>query len=485
MKRLTKPLVLVAAVLGTVAFAAAGWAYWTTLGSGSGAASATVGTLNAPTHVSATQPDPGISTVNLSWTASVATAPAVTPDGYFVQRDGTTDVCGTVAAPLPSSSASCEDTNVSSGNHTYTVTAEFATGSWTAVSDSSSVTVRRTPSITSAASATFTVGSAGSFTVTVTGYPAPSLSETGTLPAGVTFTAATGVLSGTPAPGTGGTYPITFIAANGVGSNATQSFTLTVNESPVITSGSSAAFTVGGAGLFTVTATGSPAPTFSRTAGTLPSSVTLSSAGVLSGTPTAGTSGTYPITITASNGIGTAATQSFTLTVNVAPSVSTTTLASATKGQTGYSQTLASTGGTGTITWSVQSGLLPTGLGLNSSTGVISGNLSGTATSQTFTVAATDTNSVAGTKSLTITVNAAPTVTTTSLASATKGQTGYSQTLASTGGTGTTTWSVQSGLLPTGLGLNSSTGVISGNVDTAATTQTFTVAATDTNSADS
>ena len=40
--------------------------------------------------------------------------------------------------------------------------------------------------------------------------------------------AATGVLSGTPAAATGGTYPITFTAQNGVGTNATQSFTLTV-----------------------------------------------------------------------------------------------------------------------------------------------------------------------------------------------------------------------------------------------------------------
>ena len=38
----------------------------------------------------------------------------------------------------------------------------------------------------------------------------------------------TATLSGTPAAGTGGTYPLTFTAVNGVGSPATQSFTLTV-----------------------------------------------------------------------------------------------------------------------------------------------------------------------------------------------------------------------------------------------------------------
>ncbi|HEV3131754.1 MAG TPA: Ig domain-containing protein, partial [Acidimicrobiales bacterium] len=82
------------------------------------------------------------------------------------------------------------------------------------------------PAITSVNHATFTKGSAGSFTVTATGYGPPTLSETGTLPAGVTLNATTGVLSGTPT--VYGTYPVTLTAANGVAPNATQGFTLTV-----------------------------------------------------------------------------------------------------------------------------------------------------------------------------------------------------------------------------------------------------------------
>ena len=39
----------------------------------------------------------------------------------------------------------------------------------------------------------------------------------------------TATLAGTPAAGTGGTYPLTITAANGVAPNATQSFTLTVD----------------------------------------------------------------------------------------------------------------------------------------------------------------------------------------------------------------------------------------------------------------
>jgi hypothetical protein len=82
------------------------------------------------------------------------------------------------------------------------------------------------PTITSANSATFRVGVAESFMVTTTGSPTPTLSESGALPSGVMFNAATGMLSGTA--GATGTYHVSFTASNGVGSNAVQSFTLTV-----------------------------------------------------------------------------------------------------------------------------------------------------------------------------------------------------------------------------------------------------------------
>ena len=88
------------------------------------------------------------------------------------------------------------------------------------------------PAITSASGATFTVGTAGTFTVTTTGSPTPSITETGALPSPVTFKDngnGTATLSGIPAAGTAGSYPITIKASNGVGTAATQSFTLTVN----------------------------------------------------------------------------------------------------------------------------------------------------------------------------------------------------------------------------------------------------------------
>ena len=113
------------------------------------------------------------------------------------------------------------------------------------------------------------------------------------------------MLSGTPGAGTDGTYPLTFTAANGVGSNATQDFTLTVSQTtapPAITSASNAKFTVGVAGSFTVTATGNPAPTLSET-GALPAGIAFNpDTGVLNGTPAAGTGGVYSITFSAANG---------------------------------------------------------------------------------------------------------------------------------------------------------------------------------------
>src|SRR6266508_2625040 len=96
------------------------------------------------------------------------------------------------------------------------------------------------PTITSAASAAFTVAAPGSFTVTATGSPTPSLSESGTVPSGVTFDPVSGILSGTPAHGTAGTYNITFTASNGVNPDAVQPFTLTVVNNPPVANAQSA-----------------------------------------------------------------------------------------------------------------------------------------------------------------------------------------------------------------------------------------------------
>ncbi len=161
------------------------------------------------------------------------------------------------------------------------------------------------------------MGSAGTFTITTTGFPLPAITATGALPAGVGFVDngnGTATLSGTPDAGTTGVYPITVTAANGVLPNATQAFTLTVNQAPAITSANSATFTIGVAGSFTVTTSGVPAPAVTIGGVALPANVMFvdngNGTGTLSGTPAAGTEGTYALTFTAANGVTPAATQS-------------------------------------------------------------------------------------------------------------------------------------------------------------------------------
>jgi hypothetical protein len=91
------------------------------------------------------------------------------------------------------------------------------------------LTVLQAPAITSPNNTTFQVGVAGNFTVTTTGYPTPSLGESGALPNGVSFHDngnGTGTLGGTPT--VGGTFNISFTATNTAGSSG-QNFTLTVS----------------------------------------------------------------------------------------------------------------------------------------------------------------------------------------------------------------------------------------------------------------
>lgn len=84
------------------------------------------------------------------------------------------------------------------------------------------------PVITSAARTSLTVGRAATFTISATGDPSPTLALSGALPPGVTFATQTGVLSGTPATGSSGDYPLIITASNGISPNAIQNFTLTV-----------------------------------------------------------------------------------------------------------------------------------------------------------------------------------------------------------------------------------------------------------------
>ena len=124
--------------------------------------------------------------------------------------DGTATLAGTPASGT-------------SGSYPFTIGA--TNGISPDATQSFTLTVHAAPAITSAASTTFTVGSAGTFTVTSTGNPTAGLSETGALPTGVTFTDngdGTATLAGTPAAGSGSSYPFTIHATNGVSPAASQ-----------------------------------------------------------------------------------------------------------------------------------------------------------------------------------------------------------------------------------------------------------------------
>ncbi len=214
-------------------------------------------------------------------------------------------------------------------------------GVGSAATQAFTLTVNQAPAIGSAGSTTFSAGTVGTFNVTATGFPTPVLSESGALPVGVTFNPATGVLSGTPAAGSGNTYGLTFKATSAAGT-ATQSFTLIVHETPGITSANNTAFSVSTPGTFTVTTSGFPTPALTDanfagcTISALPSGVTFHDNGngtaTLAGTPAAGTGGSYTLCVNASNSVGSTATQTFVLTVKQGPIITSASVATFTAG---------------------------------------------------------------------------------------------------------------------------------------------------------
>jgi hypothetical protein len=129
--------------------------------------------------------------------------------------------------PFGSNPGHVYETSQPTGHYTFAEIVPDVTQNFT-------LTVNEAPTISSANHTTFQVGAAGTFTVT-TGhsYPTPpALSESGTLPTGVTFVDngdGTATLSGTPDVGQDGTYFLTITAKNGVTPDGTQTFTLTVS----------------------------------------------------------------------------------------------------------------------------------------------------------------------------------------------------------------------------------------------------------------
>jgi hypothetical protein len=179
----------------------------------------------------------------------------------------------------------------------------------------------KAPTITSDDKATFTVGESGAFIVETMGYPIPDITIEGALPAGVEFTDigdGTATLAGTPVAGSGGVYALTITASNGLDPDAVQSFELTVNEPPMITSPDKTTFLVGVDGSFLIQTMGFPFPKLDYL-GELPLGLQFIDNGdgtaTISGVPVEGMGGDHPLTIRASNVPDQYHTQAFTLTV--------------------------------------------------------------------------------------------------------------------------------------------------------------------------
>ena len=201
------------------------------------------------------------------------------------------------------------------------------------------------PEITSAAQTNFLTGVANTFTIESASTPAAALSESGALPAGVTFVDngnSTATLSGEPAAGTAGVYGITIKAKSSLKPNARQAFSLTVtqSEAPVITSANNATVYVGGIGSpIHITTTGFPVPRITET-GTLPTNTNFvdnhDGTATITSDPVRGSGAeTFEVTLKAKNGVKPNAKQTLTLTVDELPAITSGNNFTFTVGQAG------------------------------------------------------------------------------------------------------------------------------------------------------
>ena len=289
------------------------------------------------------------------------------------------------------------------------------------------------------------------------------------LPAGLSITPTSGFIYGTPT--TAGTSSVTVSLNDDLGDNtASRTYSLTVNAAPSVLTASlptgdkSAAYTT------TLAGSGGTTP-YSWSATGLPAGLSLSTAGVISGTPTG--SGTSTVALTLTDTASATATATLSLAINAAPSIVTASLPTGEK-SAAYTTTLAGSGGTTPYSWSATG--LPAGLSL-STAGVISGTPTGSGTS-TVALTLTDTASATATATLSLAINAAPSIVTASLPTGEKSA-AYTTTLAGSGGTTPYSWSATG--LPAGLSL-STAGVISGT-PTGSGTSTVALTLTDTASA--
>lgn len=266
--------------------------------------------------------------------------------------------------------------------------------------------------ITTAALAVGEVNAGYSQTLAASGGVAPYTWSLvgGSLPAGLTLSASTGVIAGTPT--VAGDSAFTVQVLDDEATATTQALSITVASAVAVGTTTLPAGTLNAAYSQALTVSGGGAPyVWSLASGTLPVGVTLNAtSGTIAGTPTA--TGTSTFTVRVTDDIGGQATQALTLTIAAAPVTLTITTLELPKASVGlaYSQSLNATGGAAPLTWSLVAGSLPAGLSLNATTGVIAGTPTA-AGMAVFAVKVTDTASASTARILFMNVKKSDTTT--------------------------------------------------------------------------
>ncbi len=281
----------------------------------------------------------------------------------------------------------------------------------------------------------------------------------GALPTGLTL-ANDGTLSGTPTA----TGIFTFIAqvTDEAAAKASKTFTLTIASDP-LTISTAASLTGGAIGTGysqALAGTGGTGPyTWTLTAGSLPTGLTLTSAGLITGTPTGTGSSSFTVKLADAGALS--VTRTFSLNVQPATlAISTPSALSSGVINLAFSKTFVATGGSGTYTWTLTSGTLPAGL--NFVSGVLSGTPTAvTASPSSFTLQVQDgaNNTVTRTFSLSILSKLiAPVMDTPTFPTLMVSTIGFTYQLSAANYPKTYTVTG----LPTGLTYSSTTGLISG-----------------------
>lgn len=343
----------------------------------------------------------------------------------------------------------------------------FLLGSATYVARVGTAAPPASPGITTTSLPNGRVGTAYSASLSATGGTGARTWSvaSGSLPAGLGLSGSS--IVGTPSVAATSTFALK--VTDGAGRSSQRTFTIAVTSFSITTS-SLPTGVINTPYSVTLAATGGTgALTWSLQSGTLPAGLSLTTAGVLSGTPTAG--GTANLTFKVTDSTSATATRTLGLTVSTF-GITTTSVPNGTVG-VAYSATINATGGQGSLVWEISAGALPDGLYLGD------GTIDGTPTKGgtfTFTVKVTDDANAVRTRQYTIAIPALA-VTTTSLPAGVISAPYPSTQLTAANAYGTKAWSIAAGALPGGLSL-SSEGVISGT-PTAGGTANVTVKVTD------